>query len=458
MIEAKKLTDATLRRITKSDSTYEDVHISDVPGNVIEEGTIITDTVLANINYKDDNRLEFSISNVDLTPNTNKAIFYAKNGKLYCAIAGYAPLEITSLSTSNFLSKTGTVYANNTSLDYFNINSGLKLFSNRTRIGAIPQRQEDTNTIDDATYFDFSTENILGKVNNIEKLKLSSNVELKNNGSSININSDGDINISHDNESKIELDEERFSLKGKSTDIGIDSTKTKFNCHTNLGNASYGNNKFRLQTEDSLKIKNIQNDTNLITVNTSGVVTYNKMDVKDADSELKTDSTAFKIRTTKEGLYVSNPTFDLQMTGSTVRIKKQETILFEVRSNGDVYIGNKTINDLIQEKINQYDLRRLLTNEITNHISCALNESNIEYTVYFSDTPSSNIIMNVIFVGSNIDNLGRIYRSDTNSYYELTQYYAEDDSEDDYIEIRKVTSSGSYVSTAYFRGIYYRYV
>ena len=158
MIETKKLTDATLRRITKSDNTYEDVHISDVPGNVIEEGTIITDTVLANINYKDDNRLEFSISNVDLTPNTNKAIFYAKNGKLYCAIAGYAPLEITSLSTSNFLSKTGTVYANNTSLDYFNINSGLKLFSNRTRIGAIPQRQEENNTIDDATYFDFSTE------------------------------------------------------------------------------------------------------------------------------------------------------------------------------------------------------------------------------------------------------------------------------------------------------------
>ena len=429
MIETKKLTDATLRRITKSDNTYEDVHISDVPGNVIEEGTIITDAVLANINYKDDNRLEFSISDVDLIPNTNKAIFYAKNGKLYCAIAGYAPLEITSLSTSNFLSKTGTVYANNTSLDYFNINSGLKLFSNRTRIGAIPVRQENTNTIDDAAYFDFSTENIIGKVNNIEKLKLSSDVELKNNGSSININSDGDINISHDNESKIELVEEEFSLKGKSTDIGIDSTKTKSNCRTNL-----------------------------ITVNTSGVVTCNKMDVKDADSELKTDSTAFKIRTTKEGLYVSNPTFDLQMTGSTVRIKKQETILFEVRSNGNVYIGNKTINDLIQEKINQYDLRRLLTNEITNHISCTLNDSNIEYTVYFSDTPSSDIIMNVIFVGSNIDNLGRIYRSDTNSYYELTQYYAADDSEDDYIEIRKVTSSGSYVSTAYFRGIYYRFI
>ncbi len=36
MIETKKLADATLRRITKSDNTYEDVHISDVPVNIID--------------------------------------------------------------------------------------------------------------------------------------------------------------------------------------------------------------------------------------------------------------------------------------------------------------------------------------------------------------------------------------------------------------------------------------
>lgn len=456
MIETKKLTDATLRRITKSDNTYEDVHISDVPGNVIEEGTIITDTVLANINYKDDNRLEFSISNNDVIPDTNKAAFYVKNGKLYCAIDGFSPLEITSLSTSNFLPKVGTIYANNNGLDYFNLDSGLKLFSNRTRIGAIPERQEETSSIADATFLDISTENIIGKVNNVEKFKLGEKVEFKNNGSSINIDSDGDIDISHDNASKLELTEEKFLLKGKSTNIGIDSTKTKFNCHTDLGNASYGNNKFRIQMEDTLKIKNVSNNTNLVTVNTSGVITYNSMDIKDEYSEIKTENSAFKIRTLKEGLYVSNPTFNLEMTGSSVRIKTSNNTLFEVRNNGNVYVGNKTIDEIIQDKLNLYNLRRILSNQISYRLYLTLNQSNTEYTVNFSDSDTSGIIMSITFDGSYFNSLTRFYRSETNSYYYLYQYYASDDSEDDYIEIRKATESGVFLGNAFFRGIYYR--
>ncbi|MBQ6782816.1 MAG: hypothetical protein IJP63_02260, partial [Acholeplasmatales bacterium] len=76
MIETKKLNEATLRRITRSDNTIEDVHLTDVPSNVISSGTQITDTVLANINYKDDNTLEFSIANDDVLPSAGKAIFY----------------------------------------------------------------------------------------------------------------------------------------------------------------------------------------------------------------------------------------------------------------------------------------------------------------------------------------------------------------------------------------------
>lgn len=34
MIETKKLSDLTLKRIIKSDNTFEDVHITDVPSNV----------------------------------------------------------------------------------------------------------------------------------------------------------------------------------------------------------------------------------------------------------------------------------------------------------------------------------------------------------------------------------------------------------------------------------------
>ena len=35
MIETKKLSDLTLKRITKSDNTFEDVHITYVPSNII---------------------------------------------------------------------------------------------------------------------------------------------------------------------------------------------------------------------------------------------------------------------------------------------------------------------------------------------------------------------------------------------------------------------------------------
>ena len=455
MIETKKLNDATLRRITRSDNTTEDVHLTDVPSNVISSGTQITDTVLANINYKDDNTLEFSIANDDVLPSAGKAIFYVKGGKLYCSIDGYTPLEISSLSTTNFLSKTGTVYANNNGLNYFNLDSGLKLFSNRTRIGAIPVRQEATSSINDATYLDFSTENILGKVNNVEKMKIGEKVELKNNGSSINIDSDGDINILHDNASKLELTEEKFLLKGKSTDIGIDSTRTKFNCHTNLGNASYGNNKYRIQMEDTLKIKNVSNDINLVTVNTSGVVTYNSMDVMDGYSEIKTEDDAFKISTLKKELHLSNPTFNLEMTDSTIKVISQNNILFEVRSDGNVYIGSKTIDELIQEKIDDYDSRVLIYSDSSQRVDALLDDSTREYTVYFSDTESTNEIMSVTFDGSAASNLPRFFRKQTNSYYHFMQYYATDD-EDDYIVVLKVTEGDLFISNAYIRKIYYR--
>ena len=457
MIETKKLNDATLRRITRSDNTTEDVHLTDVPNNVIESGTQITDTVLANINYKDDKTIEFSITNDDVLPSAGKAIFYVKGGKLYCAIDGYEPLEITSLSASNLIPKKGTTYVSNGALEYFNLGSSLKLFSTRTRIGTIPPRQEETSNINDATYIDFSTENILGKVNNIEKFKLGDKVEIKNSGSSINIDSDGDINLIHDSNSKIELTEERFSIKGKSTDIGIDSNKTKFNCHTSLTKASYGNSKYRLQFEDTTKLKNMDNNTNLVSISSNGVVTYNSMDLKDGYSEIKTENSAFKIRTSKEGLYILNPTFNLEMTGSTVRIKNQSDTLFEVRNNGNVYIGNKTIDELIQGKIDEYDSRILLSNQVDTRLSLTLDDSNYKYTVHFSDTANTNVIMSITFDGNNVGSIGRFYRKETTSYYQLNQHYAIDDSDYDYVEIIKVTSNGSYISNAYFRGIYYIY-
>ncbi|MBQ6782612.1 MAG: hypothetical protein IJP63_01230 [Acholeplasmatales bacterium] len=351
MIETKKLNDATLRRITRSDSTTEDVHLTDVPSNVISSGTQITDTVLANINYKDDNTLEFSIANDDVLPSAGKAIFYVNGGKLYCSIDGYTPLEISSLSTTNLIPKKGTTYVSNGALEYFNLESSLKLFSTRTKLGTIPARDEETNSLTDGTYFDFTLNNIKGYISGNERLKIGDSFSVSNSGSSISISSDGDINIKHDNNSKIELDNERFFIKGKSTDIGIDSTKTKFNCHTELHKSSYGNNQYRLQFEDTVKLKNMNNNINLVSLSTNGVMSFNNMNLKDSYSEIKTENSALKISTLRDGLYISNPTFKIQMTGSSVRIRNNvDTNLFEVRSNGKIYIGENELEQLINKR------------------------------------------------------------------------------------------------------------
>ena len=60
------------------------------------------------------------------------------------------------------------------------------------------------------------------------------------------------------------------------------------------------------------------------------------------------------------------------------------------------------------------------------------------------------------FDGEDIENLTIFYKGKTQSYYSLFSYYASDESEDDFIEIRKVTSSGEFISCSYFRGIYYK--
>lgn len=57
-LSQKKLTDSSLKNVTKNNETYQ-VNINDVSSNVISDGTQITDSVLSNINYKDDKSISF---------------------------------------------------------------------------------------------------------------------------------------------------------------------------------------------------------------------------------------------------------------------------------------------------------------------------------------------------------------------------------------------------------------
>lgn len=359
MIITKKLTDSTLKRITKSDNTYEDVHITDIESNVISEGTSITDSVLENINYKDDNSVSFNVTNSIPTVSNNNCAIYSMNGKLYCKISGYNPFEINQ-TTADYLLKRGTNYTNNGSMEYFNLNSSMKLFSTSTKIGAIPQRNVETTDLYDASFFDISTTEIKALIENEQKFKLTS---------------------------------DRFILNGKNTVVEIDSTKTKFNCNTNLSKASYGNNKYRLEFDNDLTIKNQNNNADLL----------------------------------------------------------------KIDSNGNIIIKGDTLENYIKsiarKEIRRYKEMKLISSVSTVNLD-GYYVGNTNYVIYFSDTDSSDRVMSMEINGLDIPSMSQnpIYYERTNSYYYLDQYEATEEGDSDSLSIMKIVNG--IPTIVYFREVY----
>ena len=250
-IITKKLTDSTLKRITKTDNTYEDVRITDVPSNVIEEGTNITDSVLSNINYKNDNNVTFDITDTDVIPDSNKATIYGKSdGSFYFRVNGQSPIVIGGNNIPNYqnlMNKSGDNYTTNGEMKYFNLDNELKFFSTRTKIGGIESRNVESSDITNATYFEINQNEIKGNIAGVEKLLL--------NGS-------------------------RFEIKGKDTTIGINNGLDKLRLDTNLSNATYGNSNFGLNFGNSIEIKNKNNNQTLSTITNTGEISLNKLDIE----------------------------------------------------------------------------------------------------------------------------------------------------------------------------------
>jgi len=399
MIETKKLTDSTLKRITKSNNTYEDVHITDVPSNVLENGTNITDEVLSNINYKDDQNIEFSISNGIVTPPNGKAVIYAlDNGKLFFSISGYSPFEISANQAFDLIKKKGTTYVSNGQMEYFNLGSSMKLFSTGTKIGTIPHRNEETSSIIDATYFDITDDEIEALICGNTKLKIqTNNVCITNLNSKIEMNYGSKITISS-NDTKLEIDNDRFYLSTPTSDIGVDSNNNKLNCHTNLNKASYGNNKFRIQMEDTLRIKNNLNNQNIVSINQNGEIIIND-------------------------------------------------ILLET------YIKSIASREVRRHK----EMHQIFSGSSTSYDGYFL--TNMNYVFYFSDNPSSTLIMSIEINGQDIEDMinNKIYIPKTNSYYYLEQYEASGVDGDDIDTLYIYKCNNGIHTPAYFRQIYEEY-
>lgn len=394
-IYTKKLKNPKLKKIINKDGTKEEeVLIEDVKTNVLEEGTPITDSVLANINFKDNETLEFSLVENPINVDTNKALLYAtKEGKLYCVISGYKPFELNGITLNDVIKKKGITYVMTGPMEYFNLGSSMKLFSTETKVGTIPKRLEETNDIANATYLNFSEDEIKGLVKGSEKLKIqNNNIKLINNNTLIEMDSNDKIKLKSGT-NELNIDNSRFMLKSPTTELGVDSTYTKLNCHTSLHKASYGNQNFRLQFEDTVKLKNMNTTNNLISV----------------------------------------------------------------KPDGTILIGNETLTNLIERlammQVDKFSDKKVLFNGAEEKVYLILDDEDLTYYVYFSEEKTSEIL-NIKFKRKDIKNYDLFYNSETKSYYRYVEILAYDDSEDDYTRIDRVDSEGRYIKSMYIRRIY----
>ena len=394
-INTTKRLNSKLRKLTnQSTNEVTNVLIDEVEGNVIEEGSSLLE-ILESINYKANNSLLFTKLETDNLPSKNEYVqlVLKDNGELWCIpplTTSKSSFRINGEGTGEYLNKKGIQYASGSNLEYYNINKGAKLFATQVRIGAIPPRVENTNHHLDGTYIEANNSGTINLYNAGKQCyKLNrNNALLKPNKSKIEIDEDDKISLYSNN--MINIQGNTFKMKSNKTEVLETSDLTKFNCHTDLSNASYGNNKFRLQFyEDSLRIRNIETESDILTI------------------------------------------YD----------------------NGSLVIGANYLKSLYNQLVSLIYNKTLLTDYVAPKIYYGLNQDESYYEFLFSDTANSQI-MSIVIKGTDIDNQQNYYMPQTNSYYNVFQYIALDDSEDSYIEIRKVNSNGIYVATTYIRSLY----
>ena len=387
-----------LKRLTNQ-STNEviTVEIDEVEGNVLEEGTKVSE-ILEALNFKEDETVQFTQLVDDILPTANDyvQIVFKSDGELWCVPpinSNISAFKINDKNNITFLTNVGTQFANGSNLTYYNTTNKLNLFATRARFGAIPARAQDIDKYDDGTYIDFNNTGAIKFVINGELCHelTREKVELSHNGSEIRIAQDGKVYIrANDNNKGILLEGSMFGISSDNTFVEEAEGITKFNCHTKLDKASYGNSKFRLQFyDDSVRIRNIDTETDIV----------------------------------------------------------------RVYENGSLKMGNEYLKCLAGQLLSVFCKKTLVENVVDTKAICHLSENDDLYEFSFSDTVDGEV-MSIVLRGKDIDSSVHSYMPQTGYYYRVYQYIAQDDSEDTYIEVRKENSNGQYQGNVYIRSIY----
>ena len=185
--------------INQSTNEVINVEIDEVEGNVLEEGTKVTE-ILSALNFKEDEGIQFTQLDDDSLPASSNyvQIVLKANGELWCIPpieSSSQAFKINDATTGEYLAKKGVQFASGSNLTYYNTANKLNLFATRARLGAIPARVENIDKYDDGTYIDFNNTGTIKFVinGNVCHELTSEKAELSHNGSEIRIGQDGKV-------------------------------------------------------------------------------------------------------------------------------------------------------------------------------------------------------------------------------------------------------------------------
>lgn len=442
-IELRKRKNPNLRKMLKADAEGQlkqeepiYVYLEEAEGNVSLEGTPITPELIDHVNWRDETKLSFKILTEDVLPNAVDGVvqLVAKpNGEVW-AITPTGNYPLGTINLSQFLKKTGVQYAKDASLNYFNLNKELKLFSTRTRVGAIPVRVEENSIFEqDGTYLEmkntgyiylyangvkkveinpqkmnFTHQNALISINNQGKIDLTSlNAPIQLRGSSLLLYSNQEVSMSSD--SDISLNSKgKLSFSSPNIKIQENTEGTKFNCFTELSEASYGNQSFRLQFYPTrVRIQDIENNLSILEVE----------------------------------------------KGGTVYINGNSGIIFENTIQGH-------IKNYLDSHFEAYYMGCLMKYIDSNLLFSGADRTpglnltdNKNYSIFFTDSDNATLVHQISFVGTALAS-NPIVKNINGVTYRLEQDIATDEQYGDSISIFKISSSGQTLGLAYIRKVY----
>lgn len=500
-LQVRKRKQPNLRKLTKTDALGAPVSseplyvlLDEAEDNVETEGTAITPDVIDKVNWKDEACIEFTLLEGNDLPLQREGVVQIvakQNGELWCIPPNQEAYPLGSLDLQNYMLKSGKVYVSGKSLEYFNINKEVKIFSIRTRIGAIPVRLENSTQFDDGTYIEFDKSGYckLFTLGTPAFVLTNERMEIKINESSIRFDRTGNIHLNAPTKSsdvslsgkaviirssKLSIQSDDIDLTGKicisNDNIKIQETSDgkKFNCFTNLEEASYGNKNFRLQFyPDCIRLQDVNNNKKIFQINQDGTIRINDTAIP------TTHPLGFNQRYTTApwGAIASIgncvTAWDTA-NGGAIQFREQNTQLY-VGIDGFFYQNEGNYKVIDENSIESY-IQAYLDKNFENYflnfykkyydylvlfMGCQqevyqnVEEFNNHYRIDFSTTPNSEI-MTIEFIGTNIGYMSDITDAEGNRY-EVRQYEASDGQTEDYIFVVKLNADGTTAGRMYIR-------